>query len=98
MRFATSLPISSERVMPSPQSNLKHPFAERPAIGERRAQLSGIACSPRPRERDPDKRRDRLAIVACSNFEAYSFRLKAVHGLWSGLQPRCSAKEGAPLA
>ena len=51
----------------TPQSNLKHPFAERSAIGERRAQLSGIACSPRPRERDPDERRDRLAIVACSN-------------------------------
>jgi len=49
------------------QSNLKHPFAERPAIGERRAQLSGIACSPRPIERGPDERRDRLAIVACSN-------------------------------
>src|SRR3954462_13524525 len=38
-------------------------ISERPAIGERRAQLSGIASSPRPRERDPDERRDRLAIV-----------------------------------
>src|SRR5215208_5926770 len=38
-------------------------------------------------------------------FEAYSFSLMAVHfslmavhGLWSGLQPRCSAQGGAPLA